>query len=218
MNLTIFNGSPKRGNSNTAVMIDNFLRGYGRTEGNESTVHNVKRLSDLDQAVAAFGGSSSVLLAFPLYNYSVPAGVKEFIEKLERFKGACGGKKIGFLVQYGFPEAVHARPLEQYLESLARLLSCGYLGTIIKGRCNDLARRPDGKTLSGITEIGARFGKTGLFDRALLDSFSKPETQSFFTRASARLFAAFANKFYWQAQLRKNGALDKSLARPYEPE
>jgi len=81
-------------------------------------------------AVKLFKESDYILLAFPLYSYSMPAGVKEFIEELGPLCGGGVNKKIGFLVQFGFREAIHARALEKYLEKFTMLLKCEYLGTI----------------------------------------------------------------------------------------
>jgi len=41
---------------------------------------------------------------------------------------------LGFLVQSGFPEGLHSRYVERYLESWQKRLGCPYLGTIVKGQ------------------------------------------------------------------------------------
>lgn len=219
MRLTVFNGSPKKGSNNTELLVKKFIDGFTKAPGSEYGVCKLNSLNSMDEAVDLFKKSEYIILAFPLYTYSMPAGVKAFIESLETLCGACGGKKIGFIVQYGFVEAIHARPLEKYLEMLAGLLKCEYLGTIIRGGCDGLARNPEAprskKTLKGIYEIGGGLGETGRFDRRLIDKYSKPETQALFSRLFMKSFVKFANKHYWGAELRKNGVFDESFARPY---
>lgn len=220
MRLTIFNGSPKHGGNNTEIMLNKFAEGFLKTEGNACSTYKLNELNNINEAVKLFEKSEYILLAFPLYVYSMPAGVKEFIEALEPISGGCSEKKIGFLVQYGFREAVHARALEKYLEKLALLLKCEYLGTIIKGGCDGLAKQPDSsgtrKILSGIYEIGKLFGETGTLNKELLNKFSKPETQNMLSKVLMKSFVKLANKYYWGAELKKNGVFDQSFAQPYK--
>lgn len=148
----------------------------------------------------------------------MPADVKEFIELLEPFCGMCSDKKIGFIVQYGFPEDIHARPLEEYLKKLTGTLKGEYLGTIIKGGCDNLAVSSEFKSkeiLDGIYEIGEVFGETGKFDKELLERYAKAKIQNSLTKKSANDVIKFVNQSYWGAQLKKNGVYDQSYARPY---
>lgn len=218
MQLTVFNGSPRTGINNTDILLEGFLGGFRETPGNICTVHRLNKLASIAEAVDIFRTSDCIIIAFPLYVYAMPAGVKEFIEALEPLKGTCGGKSVGFIVQYGFPEAIHARPLEKYHEELAHILGCAYLGTVIKGGCDGLKRnsvRMNSRVLTGMRQIGRVFGSTGTLDRALLNAYAKPETEVFITKFIMRLIIPFINRFYWTAQLKANGALDKVYDRPY---
>ena len=217
MKLVICNGSPKPGNNNTEILVNHFIKGFEQNNGNTSEIHKLNKLNGKVDISDIFNSSEYLLLAFPLYSYSMPAGVKEFIEKLEPFCGNCADKKIGFIVQYGFPEATHARPLEKYLEHLCKRLGCQYLGTIIKGGCDGLTRSPRnyGKTLRDIQEIGRQFATTGQFDKTLLLNFSRPEKQGLVLKLMMRVVVHLINRFYWGATLKKNGMYDKSFARPY---
>lgn len=218
MKLVIFNGSPKKGKNNTAVLTGSLLKGFTENAGNSYEEHRLNGFKSLNEAVEIFKQSEYILLAFPLYSYSMPAGVMEFIEALEPLCGKCAGKKIGYLVQFGFPEAVHARALEKYQKKLTERLGAEYLGTIIKGGCNNLSIGPERffkKILNGAYEIGRTFGKSGKLDKNMLDEYSKPENQTKKSRLKMKLFCMMANKFYWGAELKKNGAYDRSFARPY---
>lgn len=217
MKLTLFNGSPKKGMNNTEALAERFAAGFTESGEHRYAAHRLNGFKDLDEAVRIYRESECVIIAFPLYNYSMTSIVKEFIEKLEPVSREDAGRKMGFLVQFGFPEAIHARALERYLEKLAALLHCGYLGTILKGGCNDMARKPKKhrKEFAAIAEIGRGFGATGSFDKAALGRFSKPETLAFLPGIVLRFITVCINRFYWDADLKKNGAYENRFARPY---
>jgi multimeric flavodoxin WrbA len=211
MKLTIVNGSPKNGISNTGILCERFAAGCTSIEGNECESYRLNHLSAAEAAGLLYKNEYT-LLAFPLYVYFIPSTLKEFIESIQA--NADCRVKIGFLVQYGFPEAVHARPLEIYLENLAAMLNCGYLGTIIKGGCDKLSQTPaedNEKILNGAYEIGKKFGETGLFDPRLLAAYSMPETIS---EEMAKHIMINANTHYWEKRLRENGAYERYRDRP----
>jgi hypothetical protein len=218
MRLTVFNGSPKPGANNTELMVGEFLAGFSAAGGNTAEVFRLNAM-DVKAAAALFAKAEAVLLAFPLYSYSMPAGVMRFVEELKPLLGACAGKQVLFLVQYGFVEGVHARPLEEYLRWISGRLDCDYLGTIIKGGCDGLGRAPQAarnrKILRGAREIGRSFGATGRLDPRLLAAYSAPERQTFLSRLLLRLLVKPINKFYWDARLKANNALDRACDRPY---
>ena len=68
---------------------------------------------------------------------------KEFIEELESFVKRKNNPPIAFLVQSGFPEALHSRYVEQYLVALAERLHSPYLGTLVRGGCEGVRLRPE---------------------------------------------------------------------------
>jgi hypothetical protein len=217
MKLTIFNCSPRKGINNTGVLLKRFEEGFKENSNNKCEVYKLNFLKNKEEAVELFQKSEYMLLAFPLYVYSMPTGVKEFIELLEPFRGKCSDKKIGFLVQYGFPEDIHARPLEKYLEKLSESLDCKYLGTIIKGGCDKLittSETSNREILDGIYEIGSVFGETGNFNKKLLDEYAECKIKDF-SKEDASYFIEFVNENYWGAQLKKNGAYDKRYLRSY---
>ncbi len=133
MRLTVFNGSPRGTGSNTKVYLEHFLSGFTEAEGNTYELAYLNRVKRQDEFVKMFREAEQVLLAFPLYTDAMPAMVKTFIESLEPLCGREGNPPIGFMVQCGFPEAIHIRFLEKYLEKLARRLGSTYVGTIVKG-------------------------------------------------------------------------------------
>lgn len=218
MRLLIINGSPKLGKSNTAVLLESFIRGFTETKGNEVELLRMNNEQAYKDAALRFEAADDVLIAFPLYSYSMPAGVKTFIEELEPLLGKCHGKKVGFLVQYGFIEAVHARPLEMYLKYVSKLLGCDYLGTIIKGGCDGLSKSRSGnkKILKGAYEIGKAFGASRHFNKKQLDAYSAPEVQKKQNSFLLGIILKIVNKVYWERSFKKNGVTyESSFAKPY---
>lgn len=219
MKLTVFNGSPKLGANNTQLLTDALIAGMNTAGTHETHPYRLNRLTT-EEAVGLFLKAEAVLIAFPLYAYAMPPGVMDLFEALEPHLGKCSGKKLGFLVQYGFREAVHARPLERYLEKLSARLGCDYLGTVIKGGCDALSTSPPRAfkaVFDGIRQIGATLGQTGRFDAAQLAAYARPESVK---PQAAWLTAAVVyliNRFYWAGALKKNGiTVTQSFARPYE--
>ncbi|MDF2613988.1 MAG: hypothetical protein K0S71_1774 [Clostridia bacterium] len=218
MKLSIFNGSPKPGVNNTAVLLERFIEGFEVTEGNKAQMIRMNHEQAYKEAALSFEAAEAVLIAFPLYSYAMPAGIKTFFEQLEPLLGKCNGKKVGFLVQYGFIEAVHARALEKYLEYIAKALDCDYMGTIIKGGCDGLTKSKRGakKTLTGAYEIGKKFGETKVLDKQQLDDYSAPEIQKQQNVLVMKVLIKIINKVYWEKSLKKNGiSVEESFAKPY---
>jgi len=115
MKLTVFNGSPRAKGSNTKVFLEHFINGFVETEGNTYELAYLVHVKESGNFVRLFREAQTVLLAFPLYWDAMPAIVKAFIESLESLCGREDNPDIGFMVQGGFPEAIHSRYLERYL-------------------------------------------------------------------------------------------------------
>ncbi|MBF0298697.1 MAG: NAD(P)H-dependent oxidoreductase [Oligoflexia bacterium] len=220
MKLLIINGSPKLGKNNTSILLDKFISGFNEKSDKTFQIYRMNTNETYQNAAKIFFEADNVLIAFPLYSYSMPAGVKLFIEALEPYIKKCHGKKVGFLIQYGFEEATHARPLEKYLASICKILECEYMGTIIRGGCDGLCRGQQigraRKILQGIYEIGRDFGTSGKFDQDQLDHYSAPEIQKKMNPLLAKIIFWAINKFYWERAFKKNGVnLKESFAKPY---
>lgn len=219
MKLTVFNGSPRGEKSSTKLLMEQFLDGFMANDGNSHEVFYLNRVKDGDRFVEAFKEAENVILAFPLYHDSMPAMVKTFIEALEPLCGREGNPNIGFMVQSGFPEAVHSRYVEKYLEKLTRRLGCRYLGTMVKGggnRIDEQPKRMARKVYESFYELGSIFGQTGKLDERMVAKLAAPEKITGFTRFMFRLVLktplAYMN---WDKQLKANKAYEKRFAKPY---
>jgi hypothetical protein len=194
------------------------LKGFEASEGNSYKVYHLYRVRDTERHVQAFAEAEQVLLAFPLYTDAMPAQVKAFIEALEPLCGREGNPGIGYLVQSGFPEALHSRYVERYLAKLAARLGCRYNGTIVKGGGEGARVMPDSyrKPFDILYQLGRGFGETGQFDEALVQELAKPER---FPKILGPVFKVFLKSkmatSHFDNQLRKNGAYEQRFARPY---
>ena len=223
--LLLLNGSPRGERSNSMKMLSRVAEGWRQAGGNLPEVLHIVRRAQFERAVEAFGQADTVLLGTPLYTDSMPAVVKAYIEELApRVATARAGQRnprIAFLVQSGFPEALHSRPLERYLEKLARRLGCPCAGTIVRGGGEALQMMPDEankKLWARLRTLGSQLARDGRFGEAELKAVAGVERFS----APAAALVALACKlpiiqFYWNGKLKKNGAWERRFAAPYGP-
>jgi hypothetical protein len=122
------------------------------------------------------------------------------------------------MVQCGFPEAIHIRAIERYLERLPGRFGADYFGTIVKGGGEGARSMPDRyqKPFGLLRQLGKTYGETGAFDNELLTKLANPEK---FPKIMALLFKLLLKtkplRAGWDAQLKENGAFEKRFARPY---
>jgi multimeric flavodoxin WrbA len=220
--LTIFNGSPRGRKGNTPVMLEQFGAGFASLAGNGYEIYHLNRMKNLDQHAQTFAEAECVWLGFPLYTDAMPGMVKTFIETLEPLRGRSDNPPIGFLVQSGFPEALHSRHIERYLQKLAARLDAPYLGTIVKGGGEGVRLMPDeanAKLFEAMRGLGKGFAGTGKLDPDLLPVVAGIER---YPAILAPLFSLFlrlpiANS-YWDNQLKQNGVFEERFAQPYKEE
>jgi Flavodoxin-like fold len=220
--LLLLNGSPRGPRSNSMKMLSRVEEGW-RSAGpaNDQAVEllHLAHRADFDRAVGQFGRVETVVLGMPLYTDAMPALAKTYIEALAQYAGRAGNPRLGFLVQSGFSEALHSRPLERYLEKLARRMGCEYAGTIIRGGGEALQMMPEDankKLWTDLRMLGSSLAVEGHFDPALLAKVARTERYS--TAKTALLKAALRfpiAQFYWNGQLKRNGAWEGRFATPY---
>jgi multimeric flavodoxin WrbA len=216
--LTLFNGSPRGRRGNTPIMLEQVAQGFG----GPTEMHPLIRLKETDQMVQAFAGAECVLLGFPLYTDAMPGIVKHFIEALEPLAGRKNNPSIGFLVQSGFPEGLHSRYIERYLEKLAERLGCPYLGTIVKGNGEGIRLMPPTATrglFEELQSLGAGLRRDGKLDPQILTRLAAPES---YPAVLGPLFQLFLRlplaHAYFDEMLKKNGVYAQRFARPFASE
>ena len=213
--LTFFNGSPRGRKGSTPIMLDQLAIGFG---GVTETYHLI-RLKETRHMVQAFARAECAILGFPLYTDSMPGIVKHFIEALEPLVGSGNNPPLGFLVQSGFPEGLHSRYVERYLEKLAARMGSPYLGTIVKGGGEGTRSMPPEMTrtlFANLHALGAGLAADGRLDPQILKTIAKPERYPAILgpvfQVILRLPFAHA---YFDNMMKQNGAYEKRFARPF---
>ncbi len=220
MRLTVFNGSPRARRSNTRVLTDALVSGFRAGGGGVVDEHYIAGTKDSESLSYILAQGECVLLAFPLYVDSMPSIVKEFIEALEPWKGRLEGVRFCFLVQSGFPEAVHSRAVERYLERLTQRLGGIYLGTVIRGGANAIGQlkgRRRERALEPFRGLGRHLALTGNLDPERIRKLAEPERFSpFMARVLRLLDRTGVLGLIWRRPLKTNGAYERRFDRPFE--
>jgi hypothetical protein len=227
--LLLLNGSPRIERSNSMKMLSRVAEGWERGGGSAPEILHLARKAGFDRALEAFAGADVVLLGMPLYTDAMPGLVKAWIEAIApRGPVAVSGSNnptLAFLVQSGFPEARHSRPLERYLEKLARRLGSPYAGTIVRGGGESLQMMPEEankKLWARLRVLGEqlvrddRFGEVELNAVAGIEQFSTAAA-ALLSVASALPVLRYYLQYYWNMKLKKNGAWERRFAAPYGP-
>lgn len=219
MQLTIFNGSPRGKVSNSEILIQWLASGTEHmAEVNVQTIY-LRNTAEHASYITQLQRSDVALLVFPLYTDSMPGIVMAFLERLDPFRKSLSGLKLGFVVHSGFPEAIHSRAVERYLQWLAKDLGAAYLGTVVMGGSNSLRETSPDKATGKralFAELGHKFIAEQSFDPELvkkisgMEKFSKPITWGLKIAVSTGLLNTF-----WDEHLKKNNAYPERNATPY---
>jgi hypothetical protein len=126
---------------------------------------------------------------------------------------------LGFLVQSGFPEGLHSRYVERYLEKLAARLGSPYLGTIVKGGGEGTRIMPASMTqglFANLQALGAGLAANGRFDPEILKMVAKPERFPVILEPALKIFLRLPIAHtYFDNMLRQNGKYEQRYARPF---
>ncbi len=133
MRLICFNGSPRGLRSNTRLVLNYFNAGLRKGGQSEAELYYINRENCRDKHIALLQEATHIIIALPLYVDSMPSIVKRFFEDMAPLRGQLKDKHMGFIIQSGFPEPLHSRYIEKYLERLVRRLGCHYIGTAVRG-------------------------------------------------------------------------------------
>jgi len=219
MRLLVLDGSPRAGRSNTGLLLEPLLRGFTAGGGAVDGRHHLVREAGRREALRAFPAADAVLVGFPLYVDAMPAPVMEFVEGLQDRVGAGRNPALLFLVQSGFPEACHSRPIERWLERLSRRLGSPYLGTIVRPGTEGIRARPAvalAGLLAPLEALGRELARTGRLDLGIVAALARPERIGRGPLDRLRLLLAHGlSRWFWNRQLRANGALAERDARPF---
>ena len=218
MKVTIFNGSPRRKASNSKLLIDQFQEGMQSVAEPTISVHYLADIKKNDVHQQAFKDASLVLIIFPLYTDSMPGVVKYFFETIHTLP-INARRKIGFIVQSGFPEAKHSVFVERYLEKFTRRLGCTYIGTVIKGGIEGIQDRSasmNRKLYSKFFHLGLYFANYQELEPKITKKLRNPYQLPRFALGIVRLllWTGIMNK-YWNKKLKEHQAYEKRFAQPF---
>lgn len=217
MQITIYNGSPRRQKSNTDIILKSFIEGFSSIKGNTTRIYYLVDKSKREEHLQAFENSEMIIIAMPLYAFAMPSIVKEFIETLPD-KTNNPKRKLGFIIQSGFEESCHSDALKLYFNSLPHFMPCEYLGTVIKGGIEGIAIKPPfmvKKVMRLFVDLGKGLAIDGLFNEKVVQDMAKPYKYSKFKEQMVKLFIAKIGDGYWNKQLKDNGAYEKRFDKPY---
>ncbi len=218
MKLVLLNGSPRYRKSNSGILIDQFMAGYRSVSAEPVTIRHLAARKEQDATLEAFQQADTAILVFPLYTDSMPGIVKEFFENItgvEKLKP----KKIGYIVQSGFPEAIHSVCVERYLKKFTRRIGCEYLGTVIRGGVEGIQIMPESMTrklFRRFRELGKYFARNHSFSPAIRAELRKPYRLSRSRRVAIRVLSKTGlTNYYWNSHLKKHGAYEIRFDQPY---
>jgi hypothetical protein len=206
-------------------MMAPVIEGWKGAGAPEPDILHLAQRGDFERAVERFPGADTVLLGTPLYTDAMPALVKQYIEALAPgMESASQGNvrpTLGFLVQSGFEEALHSRPLERYFEKLVRRLGSPYAGTIVRGCGWSLQAMPESENrelVDHLRALGEQLARDRRFSEAELRAVAG--TERFSPIAAAWLSLAFSQpaaipNSYLDRAMEKNGVWDRRFAAPY---
>jgi multimeric flavodoxin WrbA len=208
--LVIYNGSPRRSGSNSAIILKKAVEALG----DKLEIRDLKERNKWEEWAEAFKNEKHVMFFMPLYVHSMPSHVMGFIEKLQASKGS-----ISFFVQSGFPESSQSHYLEAYFEQLALRLGRTYIGTAIKGGMEGLQMRPaiaQEKMIEPLVKAIVNLVHEGSFNPEDIRQLSMPIQ---FGKGVQVIFKLLSKtglvNFFWNKQLKENAAYEKRFNCPY---
>lgn len=215
MSLTIFNGSPRGPKSNSKVISDWFLKGYGQ----EAETIYLFQTAKMDEHAKAFARSDEILMVFPLYVDGMPGQVKGMIEGLKPYKAQLKDKPITFIIHSGFQEGVQSRGLESFLNRFAEIFGMKNQGVAILPGSEGFRLMPPAMTKKksqAVEAMGKAFRNGTPYTKEMLHTMNPKETLGKGSKVLSHLFSKLGlSNLYWKQTLKKNGAYEKRFDAPY---
>lgn len=225
MQYLLCNGSPRGTKGATSRIVDVLAKGIAEASAlphveDDSAAADathvdrtlLNRISEHADTAAAFAAADRAVIVFPLYTDSMPGLTMAFLEALEPYAGKLQHMSIAYVVQSGFPEKLHCEAVAKYLSRLTEILGAEYAGTAIFGNGMSLY----GKRLDFVRLLAHSFAETGRFDPAIVAKTTPMEKISPLLRGPIRILSRTPLlQFYWNRQLKANGAFKNRFDKPY---
>ena len=218
----LLNGSPRGKDGNSRKLLSWIAQGLEQAGVSAPPIADLAPDPTGTAIVQAFLQADEVVIALPLYTDSMPAIVKAFFESVAEAEPArLRGKRVAFVVQSGFPEAIHTEVLADYFARLCERLGFHHLGTIRKGGIESIRMLPAKaveKTAAQFRDAGKQLAEQGAFSPDLQAAMAGPRTFGRFARLVLRILVATGlGNYYWNTQLKKHKAFARRFDAPYAP-
>lgn len=218
----VYNGSPrgKKGNSlRIANQIILGLKEAGISDGNIELRHLIHQ----DQHMAwaqNFSEAASHIFVLPLYVHSMPGIVKKYFDLLSPYdRDDLYRPQMSFFVQSGFMGTFQSQYLRAYLARLPERLNCFYGGTLIRAGMESLQMTPDEankKLFNNLRLMGKSIVEEGKISDG---SMQRLESSTHLPLSIKLLYPILKptglTNFYWNMQLKKNGAYEQRFDKPW---
>jgi NAD(P)H-dependent FMN reductase len=140
-------GSPKGKNSTSeslGLYLLDRLRESGMTTEVEYIYPAVRKENNLDKLVIATDCADLIVLSFPLYVDSIPAGTIRALEAIaeHRKSAPVSGQKFAAICQSGFPEALHNKIAVEICRLFARDADMEWMGALTLGGGGVVSGKP----------------------------------------------------------------------------
>lgn len=225
MKTIIMNGSPKAERGNTEVFMRKLIEGMqeaisDQNEGQQEAVCEVcySAKEDHEQLAQKLQEYDEIIIVFPLYVHAMPGSVRKVMEYMKPVEGS--GKRLGFVVQYGFVEGAQSKYVERYLLSFTRQMNYESIGVVVKGGSAGVSEMPEKmnkKLFDQLKLLGKSFALTGEFSKEAIQILRTPYELS---TKQAKIYEFMAklgvsDSMWWNSMLKKNGAMEHRYDRPF---
>ena len=212
MSMIILNGSPKAERGNTEIFIRKFIEGMQGADSRRIELSEVcySAKEDYEQLANKLQEHDEIIITFPLYVHAMPGSVRKIMEFMKPVEGS--GKKLSFIIQYGFIEGAQSKYLVRYLESFIKKMNYESAGIVTRGGSAGIYEMPEKmnqKLFQQLQKLGKDYVETGVFSKEVIECLHTPYE---LTKKQARMYefmakAGLSDAMWWNSQLKRNGAM-----------
>lgn len=216
MSLIIYNGSPRGKSSNSNIISEWFLNGYGIKDSETRFIGNGNNNMSYASEMSKY---DQVLMVFPLYVDGMPGQVKHFFECLSNFKNQLKNKQITYIIHSGFSDGIQSRSLERYLNRFSVIMGLNNFGVIIIPGSEGFRLMPPVMTKKKHLAV-LRLGGNYKIDK----SYGEDDIKFLYGKDKSSVLGQFILKIlsllgltntYWNSRLKKNQAKKNVYDAPY---
>ena len=216
MSLIIYNGSPRGKSSNSKIISEWFLNGYGSSDSETRFIKNGNNNMSYTSEMSEY---DQVLMVFPLYVDGMPGQVKHFFECLSKYKNKLKNKQITYIIHSGFSDGIQSRTLEKYLNRFSSMMGLNNFGVIIIPGSEGFRLMPPAMTKKKRLAV-SRLGKNYKMNK----SYGEEDIKFLYGKDKSSSLGQFFLKIlsllgltnsYWNSRLKKNHAKKNVYDAPY---